>query len=217
MLTAISSNYDSFDWMDRFGDPGWHYHVTIAKLWALVAARIVEAPVVTFNAKDYAEALITYLDRVKDKMSNNTAFQSALSEDGIEFDPEALFPKLTPALHILRHEAEKLDAHASKLMAKLGDHVPWWKWWKKIALYRDIVQVNTKYKYLERNFIYEKGLDGRSWYKHTVFAPGLWTGYSGATYPGLVESVDASDMKNLKRWEGILTGQVGKAIAWLEK
>lgn len=67
---------------------------------------------------------------------------------------------------------------------------------KKVRLYFQIRVVNDKYKALERAFLYEPGLDGRNWFKHVVFAPGLWTGYSGATYPGLVESFDAGDSAN---------------------
>ncbi|KAF1816285.1 Zn-dependent exopeptidase [Eremomyces bilateralis CBS 781.70] len=211
------SNYDSFDWMDRLGDPGWHYHVTIAKVWALLAARIVEKPVVAFNAKDYAEALIGYLDGVKNQVSNSTALQLALSEEGFEAEPATLFPRLTAALDVLLTASESLDAKAAVLKEKLGHDIPWWKWWKKIKLYHAIRKVNTKYKLLERKFLYQEGLDGRPWYKHTVFAPGLWTGYSGATFPGLVESIEQGDTENLRKWEGILADVVKKAIGWLEK
>ena len=76
-------------------------------------------------------------------------------------------------------------------------------------------RTNGKYKMLERQFLFAEGLDNRPWFKHTIFAPGLWTGYAGATFPGLVESIAAGDTKGVRRWEGIITGQVYKAARLL--
>lgn len=83
-----------------------------------------------------------------------------------------------------------------------------WRWWEKIKLYRHVQKVNDKYKNLERMFLYEKGLDGRPWFKHVVFAPGVWTGYAGATFPGLVESIDNGDVRGVFKWLGIITGLI---------
>ncbi|KAH0089589.1 hypothetical protein KCU66_g17821, partial [Aureobasidium melanogenum] len=68
---------------------------------------------------------------------------------------------------------------------------------------------------LERAFLFPKGLDGRSWFKHVVFAPGKWTGYAGDTYPGLVEAIQAGDKKALYRWAGIIEGVVWRAASVL--
>lgn len=178
------SNYDSFDWMDRFGDPGWHYHVAAAKLWALVASYLVETPVLPLNATDYAIGLGVYLDRIKpaaEKLPADTHFSFKPLEQSIAklFDAAVLF-----------------DAYTADLTRRLNEDIPWYHWWKKVRLYFETRVANSKYKALERQFLYEEGLDGRSWFKHVVFAPGLWTGYAGATYPGLVESLEAGDVGN---------------------
>ena len=62
--------------------------------------------------------------------------------------------------------------------------------------------------------MHKEGLDGRSWFKHVVFAPGLWTGYAGATFPGLVEAVDRGDREGVEvslnvspRWTLLTLGQ----------
>ena len=68
--------------------------------------------------------------------------------------------------------------------------------------------VNNKYKQLERQFLFDQGLDGRPVFKHAIFAPGLWTGYAGAVFPGLAESLDARNSTNFKRWESII-GELG--------
>ncbi|KAL2353432.1 peptidase M28 [Cryomyces antarcticus] len=203
------SNYDSFAWMDRFGDPGFHYHVTITKLWALLAAKIVETPVVQFNATDYAVALAGYLDSVKAK-------GTALSADPDIF----AFRNLTAAIANLHAAAATFDAHASSVSHRAfhaSTSVPWYSFYSRARLYAAVRSVNTKYKTLERQFLYAPGLDGRAWFKHVVFAPGLWTGYAGATFPGLVEGLDAGDRQAVRRWEGIITELVEDATALLGK
>ena len=78
--------------------------------------------------------------------------------------------------------------------------------------------INNKYKLLERQFLYAPGLDGRDWFKHVVFAPGLWTGYSGATFPGIVESFEhgRGDWESAARWIEIVGKKVEGAVRLLE-
>jgi N-acetylated-alpha-linked acidic dipeptidase len=47
----------------------------------------------------------------------------------------------------------------------------------------------------ERSLLHESGLPGRPFYQHQLMAPGLYTGYSAKTLPGIREAAEA------KRWE----------------
>lgn len=47
----------------------------------------------------------------------------------------------------------------------------------------------------ERALVLDKGLPGRDWYRHQLYAPGMYTGYGAKTLPGIREAVEAS------RWE----------------
>lgn len=182
------SNYDSFSWMENFGDEDWHYHIAITKVWALLAASLIENPIIHLNTTDYAVGLARYLQSVKDaaavslKPTMNTVSFAALDQ----------------AIAALHKVAVDFDARAADLASTIGDSVPWWKWWQKVKLYYEVRRVNDKYKYLERKFLYDKGLDGRNWFKHVVFAPGIWTGYAGATFPGLTESIESGDEEGIK-------------------
>jgi N-acetylated-alpha-linked acidic dipeptidase len=44
----------------------------------------------------------------------------------------------------------------------------------------------------ERSLTLPKGLPGRDWYRHQIYAPGLYTGYGVKTLPGIREAVEAS-------------------------
>jgi N-acetylated-alpha-linked acidic dipeptidase len=108
------------------------------------------------------------------------------------------FHRIEIAIKKLLKVAVDLDANAADLTRRVGEDIPWWKWWQKLKLFYDIRKVNGKYKFFERQFLYEPGLDSRPWFKHVVFAPGLWTGYAGATFPGLVESIDMKDWPSVR-------------------
>ena len=185
------SNYDSFDWMDKFGDVGWHYHVAITKIWALLVANLVEAPIIQFNTTDYAAGLKTYLQHVIDKAASSPL-------PSIQSSSSSSFSALSTAIARLHSATCAFDTYTTRLAANIKADVPWWKWWEKVKLLYEVKKVNDKYKYFERMFLHEEGLDGRSWFKHVVFAPGVWTGYAGATFPGLVESIDSGDMESLQ-------------------
>ena len=47
----------------------------------------------------------------------------------------------------------------------------------------------------ERGLTLTKGLPARDWYRHQIYAPGLYTGYGAKTLPGVREAVEAS------RWD----------------
>jgi N-acetylated-alpha-linked acidic dipeptidase len=61
----------------------------------------------------------------------------------------------------------------------------------------------------ERKLTNPEGLPGRSWYKHEIYAPGVYTGYGVKTMPAVRESIEQ------KKWrpaeEGIVA--VGKVLA----
>ncbi|KAJ5917723.1 Peptidase M28 [Penicillium verhagenii] len=197
------SNYDSFAWMEKFGDSDWSHHTACTKLWALAAARLVDSPVIAFSANDYAKGLHSYLRHIKpaaEQLSPGSHFK---------------FAPLDVAIAEFQSAAERFDDYAAELTDQLDEHVPWYHWWKKVKLYFQIRIVNDKYKGLERAFLYEPGLDGRNWFKHVVFAPGIWTGYSGATYPGIVESLEAQDLKNAEKWSRIIQQRIHAATTLL--
>ena len=203
------SNYDSEAWMEKYGDPGFAYHETIAKVWAVLAAKIVETPVLQLSAKEYSLGLRGYVDSVK-RLAEKKGFSSG--------ERDLIFTPLNEAISHFNFAASVHDGLAAELLDYLYDNdIPWWKWWEKVQLWYKIRKVNTKYKLLERKFLYEGGLDGRPWFKHVVFAPGKWTGYAGATFPGIVEGIEEEDELTVGKWVNIAAAAVNAAADWLEQ
>lgn len=228
------SNYDSFHWMETYGDPGFKYHKAMAQLLSVITAELADSAVVPLNATDYADALASYVNTIEDKLAHVTgeaelniaslaAEEEILSLRASTHNPDMSITggssgalkltlvELRRSIGELREKAVELDERSARLEAKANEHIPWWKFWEWLHLMIAIRRTNGQYKHLERHFLYPEGLDGRPWFKHVVFAPGIWTGYAGATFPGLVESIDDKDFTNAIKWANIIANCIDAA------
>jgi N-acetylated-alpha-linked acidic dipeptidase len=61
----------------------------------------------------------------------------------------------------------------------------------------------------ERKLTSPEGLPGRPWYKHEIYAPGVYTGYGVKTMPAVRESMEQKKWKAAD--EGIV--EVSKVLA----
>lgn len=187
------SNYDTYHWMNTSGDPGWLYHQAAARILGLFVTRLASAPLAPLNTTDYGTALKTYIQQLEDKLVAKEEPETLRTRPVVEVTAEtnSSLASLHPILDDLQNSATEFknaavsfDAHVAELKEKAGDDIPWWKWWSKLKLIYDIKKANTQIKFLERQFLYEEGLDGREYFKHVIFAPGLWTGYAGGKHHG---------------------------------
>src|SRR5215204_3825380 len=73
------SAYDSFYWMDHFGDPGFKYHVAAAQLWGTLALRLAEADGLPFDYTDYATQIRDFFTEAL-KLARNHNLASSIDE-----------------------------------------------------------------------------------------------------------------------------------------
>ncbi|PHH73822.1 hypothetical protein CDD82_5258 [Ophiocordyceps australis] len=205
------SNYDSFHWMEEYGDVGFKYHVAMAQIVGVLVSELVDAAIIPFNATEYADSLVNYLGQVEDAFKSKMSTKSSSNLTGSRDEFEQGLKRIRQSLTLLRTKAVELDNDATRVMEMLASKSYQLDMASQEELSSTICRINSRYKYLERNFLYDGGLDNRSWFKHVVFAPGLWTGYSGAVFPGLVESIDAGNYTNGQRWSDIIDARVKEA------
>ena len=55
--------------------------------------------------------------------------------------------------------------------------------------------LNLKLAQAERALTLPDGLPGRPWFKHQIYAPGMYTGYGVKTIPGVREAIEQKDWK----------------------
>ncbi|KAI5787659.1 glutamate carboxypeptidase [Peziza echinospora] len=65
------SNFDSFSWMERFGDKGFVHHEAAAKMWALMLLHLSTQDVLPLNITEYAANLEGYLAGIQKKKGGN--------------------------------------------------------------------------------------------------------------------------------------------------
>ncbi|KAI6035044.1 Zn-dependent exopeptidase [Pisolithus orientalis] len=64
------SIYDSQAWQERYGDPGFHRHVAVAKNLGLIMLRLADSVVLPLNTTQYAVELDSYVDLVEESAPN---------------------------------------------------------------------------------------------------------------------------------------------------
>ncbi|OAD06560.1 hypothetical protein MUCCIDRAFT_139358 [Mucor lusitanicus CBS 277.49] len=175
------SSYDSFHWMEKFGDPEFLYHQTIVKLWGLLALRLADSPVLPLYPADYSAELAKYVDRLT------------------EFAAAHTFPELESAVDKLQKTTRRFQHKRQRLEERLAeykslDDIP-------SVLAKRLARTNNRLTFFERGFIDPEGIQGRNWFKHVVYAPGLWTGYSSQVFPAIADGIDAKDYTQARHAE----------------
>jgi N-acetylated-alpha-linked acidic dipeptidase len=67
----------------------------------------------------------------------------------------------------------------------------------------------------ERALLIPAGLPRRPWYRHSIYAPGEFTGYDAAVIPGVDEAIEASDPGRAQAQLGVLAQALNRAAATL--
>jgi N-acetylated-alpha-linked acidic dipeptidase len=57
----------------------------------------------------------------------------------------------------------------------------------------NLADVNRRLLRAERVFMLRDGLKNRPWYKHSLYAPGFYTGYGVKTMPGIREAIEQAE------------------------
>ncbi len=68
----------------------------------------------------------------------------------------------------------------------------------------------------ERALLMEKGLPNRPWFRHSIYAPGQYTGYAAVVIPGVNEAIDAKDAPLTAQQLQVLTDALNRAAGVLE-
>ncbi len=79
----------------------------------------------------------------------------------------------------------------------------------------NLAPLNDALRDVETAFLSESGLPSRSWYKHTIYAPGEYTGYSAVVIPGVNEALDARNPTVAAQQLAVLTEALDRATAIL--
>ncbi|EST04820.1 Protease-associated domain, PA [Kalmanozyma brasiliensis GHG001] len=212
------SNYDSFHWMDTFGDPGFARHEAAAKIVGLMAIESSTQLFAPIDVQDYAHELQRYLGKVERIAENNLGVQLGAKRPGWLKELQ----RSTHKLGVAANRFEQRKVHLGKEMAKLAQkhqkHGKHGKHGKEIwKALREVRATNKKLQTFEQGLISEEGLKGREWYKHLGTAPGRWLGYGATTMPGVTEAITLDKGEGLESEARRLSKHINGLARHLEK
>ena len=75
----------------------------------------------------------------------------------------------------------------------------------------DLNAMNAKLRQVEDDMLDPQGLPGRPWFRHTVYAPGEYTGYAAVVIPGINEAIDAKNQDRAQKELDALTAALDRA------
>jgi N-acetylated-alpha-linked acidic dipeptidase len=76
--------------------------------------------------------------------------------------------------------------------------------------------LNAALRKVEADLLSQEGLPNRSWYKHTIYAPGQYTGYAAVVIPGVNEALDAKKAEVAQQQLGVITDALDRATHTLQ-
>jgi N-acetylated-alpha-linked acidic dipeptidase len=212
------SAYDTYEYYSRFGDPGFAYAPVLAKTVGRVVLRMADADVPLTRYGDFAETVSHYLDQVKKladtKREAAETQAKLLAADAYRLtdDPTKTSGPPTPLKSVPHFNMAPLENAIDHLKrsAKAYDTA--------LAAKGATQSDETKAKLIdlarlaEQSLAVDVGLPGRDWYKHLIYAPGRYTGYSAKTLPGVREAIEEERWADVDRYAA-LTGAALDAYA----
>src|SRR5205807_2669342 len=75
----------------------------------------------------------------------------------------------------------------------------------------DAGRINQALRQAETDLVSPAGLPNRPWYRHTIYAPGEYTGYAAVVIPGVTEAIQANNATRAGQQLGVLTEALDRA------
>ncbi len=175
------SMYDDHYWMSHIGDPAFEYHVTLTRIWGLVALRLANADVLPFDFGFNGSALEQFLH----ELEQNKNLKSHLNLKKLH----ARIGEFEKAGDLLR------NAVARDLLS--GSPSP-----------ERIQRLNERLLQVESNWLDPAGIPGRPWFQHLLYSS-RYT-YAHLEFPGLTEAVEKQDWKLAAEQAALLEKAVEK-------
>ena len=191
--------YDSYDFYSRFGDPGFSYGRALSQTIGRAVLRMADANTLPFEFKNLHKTISSYVAEMismTDQMRESTAvYNQVISGNNHQLAADPTKPEKLPIRKVevpfidfsaLQNSLVKLESSATTLSDKIATG--------KIAS-TSLKALNEALFTAEKNLLTTTGLPRRPWYKHTIYAPGFYTGYGVKTMPGVREAIEQRDWK----------------------
>ena len=181
------SAFDNFNWFKKFGDPTFVYEQEMARVLGLEALHMASADVLPYDYELYGKEIGAYIEAAKNKA---TQMLGSGAPD---------FSKASDA-------AKRFTSAGAKILVRQ----------RSAPQNEAAVKLNQVLIAAERSLLLDKGLPNRPWFRHSIYAPGQYTGYAAVVIPGVNEAIDAKNAQVAGEQLQALTDALNRAAAVLE-
>jgi N-acetylated-alpha-linked acidic dipeptidase len=190
------SIYDDFYWYTHFSDKDFVYSRALSQTIGSMVMRFADADLLPFQFADLVDTVKKYDEELKKLLKDQQDEANDINQkldDGVysatsdprhptvappraEVPPFINFAPIDNAIAALSLSAERYQKSTAAL--------------RRAAANANFASLNQLLLQSERRLTLEEGLPRRPWYKHMIYAPGWYTGYSPKTMPGVREAID---------------------------
>lgn len=214
------SIYDDFYWYSHFDDPTEEYGRTLAQTAGITVMRLADADVAPVDYTGLVDAVGKFVDELekldKDEIAEITWTNKQI-QDGIftatsdptkKFVPPATeevpaavdFSSLKDAVKNLKDASAAYQQAFDKMQQGGASN----------AVSGAFQDVNQDLIRAQRDLLTDAGLPGRPWYKHQLYAPGIYTGYGVKTVPAVREAIEQKNWHQAEQEIAIVAGVLEK-------
>ncbi len=198
------SIYDDFYWYTHFSDTNFVYGVALSQTIGTAVMRMADADILPYRFTDLADTMQKYTKDLQKLLHDK---QDEARERAEELKEGAFSAAFDPRKPTVAPPPEDIPPHlnfaplenALDVLSKSADHY-------KAAFDKEEASgfsaseaqmdaLNQKLIQSERGLTDPTGLPRRPWYKHMIYAPGVYTGYAPKTMPGIREAIEQ------RRWQ----------------
>jgi N-acetylated-alpha-linked acidic dipeptidase len=182
------SVFDNYNWFIKFADPTFVYEQQQARVFGLEILHMADTDVLPYDYRLYGKDIVGYVDKASEKAET--------AKLGVDF---------TAA----KAAAARFAAAGGAVYAKQTST-------KEGGIPADPASLNKALRDAEGALLDPEGLPKRSWYRHTIYAPGEFTGYAAVVIPGVNEAIEVPDAARTRAQLARLTEALDRASAVLE-
>ena len=194
------SIYDDYYWYSHFSDTNFAYGKALAQTIGTTVLRLADAEVIPFQFDDLVQVVRKYTEELKSLLKHK---QEEIEEQKRELE-EGVFaatsdpqhPKGPPQIEAeppelnfapLENAMKMLDASAKRYRKAAAKAQPMFNDPRQAS---NVQELNRTLLQAERCLTDTAGLPRRSWFKHLLYAPGVYSGYGAKTMPGVREGIE---------------------------
>ncbi len=194
------SIYDDFYWYTHFSDTNFVYGRAMAQTVGTSVLRLADAQVLPFDFTDFADTVGMYTkelqkllaDKQDEIRERNQEIEEGMfkatfdprrptvAPEKAEVPPYLNFAPMQNALDSLTRTSKHYQQSLSAVQPNLDNE-------NFVAQLRVL---NRELMETERRLTNPDGLPRRPWYKHLLYAPGVYSGYGVKTVPGVREGIE---------------------------